>query len=823
MGDVTLINKVRDFGFEIDTLKLDERVHRFVTGGKRHKKNGWYIGKSILLSDGKSLDIVTVGDWTSSEKKTFTSRDKLTDSERIQFSRESKRMQSELEKTEREKKKLAAARAVKAWETGVAVDKNFEYLVAKNISILKPIDSIRMTADGRMLMIPVVGFDQNIKSIQYIKRDGDKRFLPDGETRGGFFLMPGLGDRAVVCEGFATGASIFAALGGDRSVFVAFNAANLKLVTAHAINICGVGNVIVAADNDQWSERNDGTPFNAGVHYATECKDVGAGFVVPVFKSLDGRPTDFNDLMLREGFDAVRKSFERNSKTDFLTANVAVAPVVVDKAVEIVDNSGDDCLWPSKETGFFVQVMNGRGELKEEPRFMELAHYFRNELGLRASDSYLLIWNGTHYERIERNAVNKMIIDLTMERVKPWQFDQFFKTIKSECDDNSMTFLEVDGFINLKNGVLSVATGELLPHNKIYDFRYTLPYDFDPEAKCSTWSKYLDEVFIGDKDLIGLTQEIFGYTVLGGKPYLHKAFMLYGTGRNGKSVFLDTLRGMLGESNCSSTPIDSLGEKFSRSDLMGKIANLAGETERREIASGVFKAIVGGDSIKASFKGKDEFNFSPQCRMFFSGNFYPTFKDSSAGMNERLVIIPFVRYFKTEERDTGLTEKIIAELPGVFNWALLGLARLRERGYLPSVRSVNELKEEYQIASCSVFGFMHAKCAIGECGAWTKLTDFYKNYQDYCIEMGTSQKSKISFAMTLSGYLLKDFGNAAIRKNRERFAETQHLSIFGQMRLADTLQKNTQSADTSQTRVIKNYAPNAESIHVGRGGIKSLL
>ena len=145
------------------------------------------------------------------------------------------------------------------------------------------------------IIIPVIGKDCDIVSIQFIGPDGFKKFLKDGKVAGGRFEIPGEGE-PLLCEGFATGASIHEATG--RPVVIAFNAGNLEKVAEPDMTIAG--------DNDQFTKK-DGFPWNPGREKAlTAAWERNCQLVIPTFSDIGSRPTDFNDLYLLSGLDAVR-------------------------------------------------------------------------------------------------------------------------------------------------------------------------------------------------------------------------------------------------------------------------------------------------------------------------------------------------------------------------------------------------------------------------------------------------------------------------------------------------------------------------------------
>lgn len=809
----TLISKVQSIGFDIDTLNLNGRVHRFRTTNKPNKKNGWYVGKIITLRGGKTLEVVTIGDWALGEVRTLTSRDDLTDIERKLFSASAKKMQEEMNKAQAEEREKAAELARDEWEKGQPIEVSFPYLAKKHIEGLPAIDFVKLNEQG-WLMAPAENESGVIRSIQYISKDGMKSFLPGGEIKGNFFEIPGSGKRVIICEGFATGASIFSALEGNATVVVAFHAPNLFPVCSKMVLKHGAENISIAADDDRYN------CDNAGLEYANKCLSLGVGVFVPDFTRFGygSKPTDFNDLHCLGGLGAVGDQFlgqapnrEKLNVTldasNLQTNKMSVLPINSEPKTDKVYSSA--ILWPSKVTGFYRADINPETQLpgKPQPQFHELAKYLHFGLNVRISDSEHLIFNGTHYEQIGHNQLLGLIHRLTLDQSRPEHLEKFIKIINAECDEGNFKFEPTDGLVNMKNGVLNIKTKEILPHSFRYDFRYVLPYPFEYASECPLWEKFLTEVFEGDKELISVVQEIFGYCLIGGEPFLHKAFMLYGTGRNGKSVFLKVLQAILGKTNYSNIPIESLDEKHVKASMIGKLANISPETSRKGIESATFKGISAGDEITDRHLYHGFFTFRLTCRLLFSGNFFPRFGDNSVGLNERLFILPFKRFFKPQEQDRGLFFKLVGELSGIFNWSIAGAERLLARGCLPSVKSVDDMADEYKRESCSVFSFYKEFCEVYILENPRALGDFYDDYKDFCVDNDVRLKrEKKGFCMVLKNYLTQEVGHGATQKIDGGYLGTKFL-IKKSEKLTYENQKITHRDRETKRRVIPNYAP----------------
>ena len=238
--------------------------------------------------------------------------------------------------------------------------------------------------------------------------------------------------------------------------------------------------------------------------------------------------------------------------------------------------------------------------------------------------------------------------------------------------------------INMQNGMLRLKDAELIPHNSKFLSTIQLPYEYKATAKCPGFIKFLDQVFMGDSELIAFVQELMGYC-LSPDMEAQKFFILYGHGSNGKSVFCEILRCLVGEENSSALSIKALEQKFAVADLEGKPLNISTENEggNRPFNTQQIKAITGGDTLKAERKHKDVFSISPICKLVFAVNNLPRFSDNSYGFVRRIVVIPFEAVFSKEAgtENVHLVNELKKELPGIFNFALVGLVRLRANDY----------------------------------------------------------------------------------------------------------------------------------------------
>lgn len=388
----------------------------------------------------------------------------------------------------------------------------------------------------------------------------------------------------------------------------------------------------------------------------------------------------------------------------------------------------------SKETGFFVFELGDLGKPTIKPQYDDLALHMAQELELKSTESFSYLYRDAHYQMAPLLELRKIITSALKKNTDPRDVDRFLRAAQTHNFINTDCLIEPPGFINLANGVLDVRNRGLLEHSPEYFFKYKLRHAYEPLATCPNWQEFLLRTFEGNQALADVSAEIFGYTLLGGFPFLHKAFVLSGEGRNGKSVWLAVLKYMLGSNNCSSVPIQNFDKPFSVVQMDGKLANIMGETTTRELDSGYFKLAVDGEELEAAHKHMKQYSLRVRARQVFACNKLPHLGDATTGAHEKFYILPFQRYIHARERDGNFAPRqLFPEISGIFNWALDGLNRLLQRGMLPNIAEVDaqhvELREELD----SVFAWMQEYVSF-DFHVENKLQpkSWYGSYRSWC-------------------------------------------------------------------------------------------
>ncbi|KWA45812.1 hypothetical protein WL27_05380 [Burkholderia multivorans] len=343
----------------------DGRFHRIhVEGDRKGVKNGWYV----LHLDGRPSGAFGCNRRYGNTVKFTWSAEKsakpLTPAERRAFREEMNRKRREREAAEQAQRDAARAAANRLWEAAQDAT-DHPYLKRKGIRShgLRVGVWEKVNADGEVriisknaLLVPIRDAKKQIHSLQAIFPNDknalgrDKDYLSHGEKRGMFYAFgqPLLheGRKVIlICEGYATGASLHECTG--HAVIVAFDAPNLLAVAQVIRGRFPDAVIVLCADNDQWTVR---PVENPGVTRAREAAAAIGGLVaIPPFDAAlgtvgeKGGPTDFNDLHLRDGMDAVRAvieaALEAPAPVEWLD-DCALAPVVlVPRTAELADVS----------------------------------------------------------------------------------------------------------------------------------------------------------------------------------------------------------------------------------------------------------------------------------------------------------------------------------------------------------------------------------------------------------------------------------------------------------------------------------------------------
>ncbi len=293
----------------------------------------------------------------------------------------------------------------------------------------------------------------------------------------------------------------------------------------------------------------------------------------------------------------------------------------------------------------------------------------------------------------------------------------------------------------VRNGLLPLDQGEepeLLDHTPNYFNASCLPFDYDPKAVCPRWEAFLADVMDGDSERIELLQQWVGY-LLSADLRQHRFLLCVGEGANGKSVFFEIIRAVLGPANCSSVPLSRFGNPFCLHATLGKMVNMSSESASMigEEAESLLKAFVAGDLLTFERKYRDPLQARPTAKVMIATNSLPRFADRSQGLWRRVLLVPFDKTVPEVEQNKTLAQEIGAsERPGILNWAMAGLADLTRHGgfCLPRV-SVAAL-ETYRRDANPAHAFLLDNYVASADYEGLPVREVYQSYQQWCHDNG---------------------------------------------------------------------------------------
>lgn len=332
-----------------------------------------------------------------------------------------------------------------------------------------------------------------------------------------------------------------------------------------------------------------------------------------------------------------------------------------------------------------------------------------------------------------------------IDRVRKLQLrrnrDTMVKDAKSVYPLSMKNFDRDIYLFNMANGTLDLRTGEFREHRPEDYLTKVSPVEYDPDAKCDRFVRFMDEVMMGDKDTIRYTQKALGYA-LSGDTRMECFFILYGaTSRNGKGTLMESFLRLMGDYGRNADPV-MLAMKFNAQSNgpTEELARLAGsrfvnisEPEKKlTIDAALTKRLTGNDTITARFLHENSFEFRASFKIFINTNYQPNITDLTLFHSGRVKMIPFNRHFEESEQDKGL-KAFFAQpenMSGIFNWVYEGFKLFIKEG-LEMPQAVKDATADYELESDKVGQFC-ALCLQHKKGEELRSAAVFDIYMRWC-------------------------------------------------------------------------------------------
>ena len=381
-----------------------------------------------------------------------------------------------------------------------------------------------------------------------------------------------------------------------------------------------------------------------------------------------------------------------------------------------------------------------QNKLKEYPctdtgnmeRFVDQHQSYLRSLG---TSKAWLVWDGTRWKPSDYAEVFKFALEtvqsikveveeaedfLNAQTLQKWaltsQSEPKMRAMLNMASNHPLLVSKASSFdkqktkLNCLNGIVDLETGQL--NQRTSDDLHTkvIGTNFNPQAKCPNFDKFIKEVFGGDGELISWIQRAFGYS-LTGSVQEQVLFICYGTGANGKSTLLETISKILDDYSTNADFEMFLSNQKSDVRVMEAVGELKGI--RLALASEVdaskrfneslVKRLTGGDTLRGTKLHMGAFQFEPQHKLWFLCNHIPFARDGSHGFWRRIKVVPFAQQFQGSSLDSSLPDKLWADREGILAWMIRGavawakeLQKTNATTGLGPCKAIDQSIEEYR-------------------------------------------------------------------------------------------------------------------------------
>lgn len=312
---------------------------------------------------------------------------------------------------------------------------------------------------------------------------------------------------------------------------------------------------------------------------------------------------------------------------------------------------------------------------------------------------------------------------------------------------------EPKNLIALQNCILDLETGENIPHSADFLSMTALPFAYDPEAKCERWEKFIEEIFPdcpAEKGARREFQKAVGYLVSSDRSQ-QKIFLVKGPARSGKGTIIRILSALIGRENVISPKLSELREHFGRQQLIDKKAAFFPDERLDGRTSSIVEwllSISGEDDVSIARKHQKNWHGRLGVRCWIATNTTPGFEDASAVIASRFIVFKLTQSFAGKE-DTGLTNALLSELPGILNWAMAGLRMLRADGkFIQPAEAQEDIEQMRRIASPILpFADEHLEIGPDRCVELAKVHDAYV---EWCADAKHKPLSRTKFGSAIT-------------------------------------------------------------------------
>lgn len=388
--------------------------------------------------------------------------------------------------------------------------------------------------------------------------------------------------------------------------------------------------------------------------------------------------------------------------------------------------------WKLDDTGEPKRLVDGMLDFMRSPK----------QIGLYAEDEDALKAYEKHIKTSRSSKAKTAALKET---------EHLVSVTPAELDTHSMLF-------NTPGGILDLQVGEIQPHDSTLYISKIGYAEYTDKTDCPIWERFLCDIFSGDRELIRFIQKAVGYSLTGSTAE-QCAFFCYGTGRNGKSTFLDVVTHIMGDYAVNIQP-ETIMVKKQAGGANSDIARLKGArfvtsvepNDGMRLDEGLLKQLTGGDRVTARRLYGNEFEFLPEFKLWMGTNHKPIIRGTDIGIWRRIMLLPFTVKIPDSKVDKHLKYKLRRELPGILAWAVEGCLLWQREGLKPPA-AVSAATKEYKSEMDVISGFLEACCTEG---GEVPAVELYRAYKQWAHENGEYEgMSNTKFGREIAGKFTK--------------------------------------------------------------------
>lgn len=390
--------------------------------------------------------------------------------------------------------------------------------------------------------------------------------------------------------------------------------------------------------------------------------------------------------------------------------------------------------------------------------------------------------------------------DVTEEEAREFFQKYYKKTRGTQAKKNIMNelmhrrpatpddFDRDDMLINVANGYIDLTSRELYKHDINKMFSQITNTDYTEKMQPAVWLDFLNDIFAGDQKVIRYIQKALGYS-LTGSTREQIMFILFGKGRNGKSIFVEVISEILGDysNNMQAKSLmvkknDNVNTDIARLSK-ARFVTSSEPNEGFRFDEGLIKQLTGGDKVTARFLYAEEFEYTPKFKIWVSTNHKPIIRGTDDGIWRRLVLIPFDVQIPEEKVDKDLKYKLLREAPAILNWMAEGAYMWMQEG-LAMPEKLKEAVQKYRNEMDTLGQFIEDCCKVDK-NSSEKVSNLHQAYKTWSNDNLTSTKvlGMKSFSQKMEERFVKESrrdANYFIRieiDNKKSFEEQKYPGI----------------------------------------------